>query len=287
MKKRVYVITGGGSGLGLASARCLASEGRLLLCDLRPEALEVAKAELTSFGADVETYQVDVSDKASTEACAAHAATLGDVYAVVHAAGVSPANTPRDTILRVNGLGPINMVQAFYPVLSEGGVMICFGSTAGYGLDTNPKMAAAYDKCKAIYRNWDKPDFLDQLRDFLVNDMQLPEAYQAGMAYSVTKNFVKHWVISNVWRFAKKGCRILSVSPGSYLTPMHQALIDNAPAQAEQVMTGVPMQRWGHPYEMGKLIAFLCSPGAGYITGVDILPDGGCTLAATEEQIPE
>ena len=73
---------------------------------------------------------------------------------------------------------------------------------------------------------------------------------------------------------AQKHCRILSISPGCYLTPMHQKLIDNQPETAENQLELIPAGRWGHPYEMGALTAFLCSPGAGYINGVDILADG-------------
>ena len=50
-------------------------------------------------------------------------------------------------------------------------------------------------------------------------------------------------------------------------------------------MQGIPLQRWGHAYEMGKLVEFLCSSGAGYLTGVDILADGGCTFSAVTPQI--
>ena len=66
---------------------------------------------------------------------------------------------------------------------------------------------------------------------------------------------------------------------------MHQALLDNEPEQAAMDMASIPMQRWGHPYEMAALIRFLCSRGAGYITGVDILADGGGSLTAGVPQI--
>ena len=115
--------------------------------------------------------------------------------------------------------------------------------------------------------------------------MQLPETHCAGVAYCLSKYFVRWFTYANAWRFAKKSCRILSVSPGSYLTRMHQALIDNQPESAKQVMQGIPLQRWGHAYEMGKLVEFLCSSGAGYLTGVDILADGGCTFSAVTPQI--
>ena len=228
---------------------------------------------------------MDASDPESARKCAEYAASLGDVVNVIHTAGVSPANTAADDILRINALGPVNMVEAFYPVMAEGGVLICFSSTAGYVLDTNERMKPLQPVVHQLFAQWKEPDFCEKLKGFLTDTMKLPPQAQAGLAYTLTKNFVKYFVCANVWRFAKKGCRILSISPGSYLTPMHQALINNQPASAENVMRGIPLQRWGHAYEMGKLVAFLCSKGAGYITGVDILADGGCTYGAVIPQI--
>lgn len=121
MKKKITVITGGSSGLGLASARCLAGGSTILLCARGSAGLEKTKAELETFGADVYTCVMDASDPESAKKCAEYAASLGDVVNVIHTAGVSPANTPADDILRINALGPINMVEAFYPVLAEGG----------------------------------------------------------------------------------------------------------------------------------------------------------------------
>lgn len=286
MKKKLTVITGGSSGLGLAAAQCLASETSLLLCARNEEGLAKAKAQLTAFGADVYTLAIDAADPAGAKACGEYAATLGEIVNVVHTAGVSPANTAAADILRINTLGPINMTQTFYPLLAEGGVMILFGSTAGYSFDTNEKMASLIPVAKQYFAQWREADFDKRLMGFLTDVMGLPEPYRAGSAYSLSKFFVRYFVYANTWRFSRLGCRILSVSPGSYLTRMHQALIDNQPEIAASVMKGVPMQRWGHAYEMGQLIRFLCSPGAGYINGVDILADGGCTFPATVPQIP-
>jgi len=285
MKKKISVITGGSSGLGLASARCLAPETAILLCARKAAGLEKAKLELESFGAEVYTYAMDASDAESAKNCAEYAASLGDVVNVIHTAGVSPANTATDDILRINMLGPINMVEAFYPVIAEGGVMICFSSTAAYVIDTNERMKPMLPMLNAMYSCWDDPDLCDQIKVLLSETMGLPPEAQSGLAYSISKNFVKYFVCANVWRFSQKNCRILSISPGSYLTPMHQALIDNRPESAANVMKGIPLQRWGHAYEIGKLVEFLCSNAAAYITGVDILADGGCTYGAVVPQI--
>lgn len=283
--RKSIVFTGGGSGLAFASACCMVEEGTILLCDRSTEALEKAKAELTAMGAEVETYELDVTDPVAVEAMAAFAASLGDVSAVIHAAGVSPANTPADLVYKVNSLGPVNMVNAFYPIMETDGVMICFSSKACYSFDTNAKMSPLVPLVNELYGHWNEPDFVEQLRSFVTNVMQVPEQAQAGSAYVITKNFVRYFVKMNVKRFADKGCRIVSVSPGSYLTPMHQALIDNAPDSAAWDMSTIPLQRWGHPYEMAHLIKFLCSKGAGYITGTDILADGGSTFGTAVPQI--
>lgn len=286
MKKKLTIITGGSSGLGLAAAQCLASETSLLICARNEAGLEKARAQLTAFGADVYTFPMDASNPASVKACAEYAASLGEIVNVIHTAGVSPANTTAADILRINTLGPINMVCAFQPLLAPGGVLILFGSTAGYTFDTNEQMGALMPVAKQYFAQWNQPDFDKKLMGFLTDVMHLPESYQAGSADCLSKYFVRWFVYANTWRFSKRGCRILSVSPGSYLTRMHQALIDNQPETAASVMEGIPMGRWGHAYEMGKLIQFLCSSGAGYINGVDILADGGCTFPGTVPQIP-
>ena len=158
------------------------------------------------------------------QALADDAASLGDVTQVIHTSGVSPSDTATENIIKINAVGTVNMVEAFYPALTEGGVMINFSSVA---------------------------------------------------AYAMSKKFVIYFTQKNVSRFAEKHCRILSISPGCYLTPMHQKLIDNQPETAENQLELIPAGRWGHPYEMGALTVFLCSSGAGYINGVDILADGG------------
>lgn len=101
----------------------------------------------------------------------------------------------------------------------------------------------------------------------------------------MSKKFVIYFTQKNVARFVEKHCRILSISPGCYLTPMHQKLIDNQPETAENQLELIPAGRWGHPYEMGALTVFLCSSGAGYINGVDILADGGQNAGIVVPQI--
>jgi NAD(P)-dependent dehydrogenase (short-subunit alcohol dehydrogenase family) len=72
----------------------------------------------------------------------------------------------------------------------------------------------------------------------------------AGMAYCLSKRFVIYYSQKNTVRFAKKCCRILSISPGSYMTPMHQALLDNQPETAQMQLDSIPFERWVVPTKL-------------------------------------
>ena len=213
------------------------------------------------------------------QALAEFAASLGDVTQVIHTSGVSPSDTATENIIRINAVGTVNIVEAFYPVLAEGGVMINFSSVAAYTMPQTEEWTQAFE-------SWDQLDFYDRMLALAGEaEDEESEFFRAGLAYAMSKKFVIYFTQKNVSRFAEKHCRILSISPGCYLTPMHQKLIDNQPETAENQLELIPAGRWGHPYEMGALTAFLCSAGAGYINGVDILADGGQNAGVFVPQI--
>ena len=151
MKKKLSVITGGSSGLGLASAQCLADKTALLLCARSEAGLAAAKKELETYGAEVYTFRMDASDEDSVKACAHYAASLGEIVNVIHTAGVSPANTAAEDILRINAMGPIYITEYFRPLLAEGGVLMLFSSTAGYTFETNEKMGALLPLIRKLF----------------------------------------------------------------------------------------------------------------------------------------
>ena len=159
MKKKLSVITGGSSGLGLASAQCLADKTALLLCARSEAGLAAAKKELETYGAEVYTFRMDASDEDSVKACAHYAASLGEIVNVIHTAGVSPANTAAEDILRINAMGPIYITEYFRPLLAEGGVLMLFSSTAGYTFETNEKMGALLPLIRKLFSSWQEPGF--------------------------------------------------------------------------------------------------------------------------------
>ncbi len=269
MKKTITVVTGGHGGMGKAICKELGKDSAIVLAGRNEKKMAAAKEQFEELGIESYICKTDISDAAQAEALAAYAASLGEVRRVIHTSGVSPSDTGTENIIRINAVGTVNMVKAFYPVLAEGGVMINFSSVAAYTMPQTEEWTQAFE-------SWDQPDFYDRMLALAGEaEDEESEFFRAGLAYAMSKKFVIYFTQKNVSRFAEKHCRILSISPGCYLTPMHQKLIDNQPETAGNQLELIPAGRWGHPYEMGALTAFLCSAGAGYISGVDILADGG------------
>lgn len=104
------------------------------------------------------------------------------------------------------------------------------------------------------------------------------KAARPGYAYAVSKNFVRWYCTSQAARFGSRGGRILSVSPGSIDTPMGRL--------EEQTGSGAMLEfaalkRFGRPDEIAELLAYCISDRASYLTGVDIICDGGVMAAFT------
>jgi NAD(P)-dependent dehydrogenase (short-subunit alcohol dehydrogenase family) len=107
----------------------------------------------------------------------------------------------------------------------------------------------------------------------------VPEEMRSGIAYAVSKSFVRWYSTSQAERFNGRGLRIVSVSPGSIDTEMGR-LEEQAGAGAMVADAAVP--RWGTAEEMAELLAFCAGDKAGYLTGTDILNDGGVIASMKE-----
>src|SRR5262249_38403041 len=125
----VVVITGAG-GMGVAVARRVGAGSTIILADVDKQKLDVQAASLTASGYRVVGQVVDVCERGSVEELAARAQTHGRVAAVVHTAGVSPAQAPVATILRVDLLGTARMLDAFADVIAPGGAGVFIASMA-------------------------------------------------------------------------------------------------------------------------------------------------------------
>lgn len=263
MMKNICVITGGGSGMGLATARLMGKEHSVIICGRSVKKLENAVNELQAEGIDIESFACDVSDYASVEKLANHAKDKGCIAAVIHAAGMSPHMGSAQQIMEVNALGTININNAFYKVMEEGSCIIDVSSMSAY---LTPKMVMPVGSYK--YSVTDPELFMKKMMKRI---NLFPEKVRAGVAYGVSKHFDIWFAKQDAARFGKKGVRVISVSPGNFETPMGELEKDEADAYTKYCA----IKRFGHVEEIASLFAYCVSPSAGYLTGVDILCDGG------------
>lgn len=270
--KQICVITGGGSGMGFSAAKFIGTDYHLVLTGRSISKLDGAKQELEALGYSVEALSCDVSDRASVKALAEKAASLGKVKAVIHAAGVSPTMGEPDYIFDINALGTIYINEEFEAVMSEGGCIVDIASMAAYMTPEEQLPSALYPLALV-----NPQEFKENMLGVLA---QVPEEHARGFSYSIAKNFVKWFAQQSALKYGRKGIRVLSVSPGTFATPMGNAEGEQAEAIALQGALG----RVGKPDEIGRLLAFVAVGGADYLTAVDILCDGGTVAALSAAQ---
>lgn len=267
--KKVAVITGGAGGMGLAVAKLLGQEHRLLICDVDQQRIETAADQLRQLAIDCDSAVCDITDRSAVDALFRQASGLGDIASVVHTAGVSPQMANPETIMKVNALGTINIVESAYAIASHGFALVNVASMAGHMLPglLIPKRAYAY-----AFTNTEI-----FLKKAVFPSRFMPkELYRNGMAYSISKNFVIWYSKKNAARFGEKNARIVSVSPGSFDTEMGRLEIKSGSAE---MLKQAALKRFGRPEEIAEVLALCASDKASYITGTDILCDGGVVAA--------
>lgn len=262
---KVCVITGAGSGIGLSTARLMTKKGYYtILCGRTASKLENAVKELRDDGGQAEAYPCDVSDRESCFALAKHAEECGDVMVLLHIAGLSPHMADPEKIMSANALGTVNMNDAFYEVMSPGGCVIDTGSMSAY---LTPKLIMP--KGTYSFARTDRTKFMKKMMN-RVN--LLPKSTRSGVAYSISKNFVIWFAKTDAARFGKKGVRVLSVTPGNFETPMGKLEKE----EAGTYLKFNAIKRNGKPEEIAALYEELSDERLGYLTGADIICDGGC-----------
>ena len=269
----ICVITGGGSGMGLEASKLVGKDQKVILVGRTASKLENALKELAAVGVEAEAYSCDTSDFEAVKKLAAYAASQGAVKTVIHAAGVSPHMTDGEQIFAINAIGTIYVDQAFAEVMGAGSCILNVSSMSAY-------MLPADRVPKQIYKL-----ALQSVDAFRAGANQMltmvPEAQKAGMAYAVSKNFVIWYTARMAVQYGKKGIRVVSISPGTFNTPMGEIEGEEAASIAKRGALG----RTGEPVEIARMMAFMVSDQASYLTGVDILYDGGsiASLSAMQE----
>ncbi len=267
----VSVITGGAGGMGLATAKIVGRDHTVVLCDVRQDRLTTAAEALHDLGIAATVVNCDVTDRQAVADLLKTANALGTVVSVIHTAGVSPSMGSADYVMRTNAVGTVNVNEEFFAVAAEGAVIVNVASMAAHMLPAEIVPAGQFPQAL---------DDTDAFMDAMLAVCSIaPEEARSGLAYAVSKSFVKWYSQAQAERFNARGLRIVSVSPGSIDTEMGR-LEEQVGAGAMVADAAVP--RWGKPEEMAELLAFCASDKAGYLTGTDILNDGGVIASMTE-----
>jgi NAD(P)-dependent dehydrogenase (short-subunit alcohol dehydrogenase family) len=264
--KPVLVVVGVG-GMGKTIARRVGSGKTVLLADFNENTLNAAADELRGDGFTIHTQTVDVSDAASVKALAAAAADLGPVTQLVHTAGLSPVQAPAGAIIAVDLIGVAVALDAFADVIAPGAAGVVIASMAGQMAQVSPEQEQALAQTPA--------DELSSL-PFLAAD-----SFASGTdAYGMAKrgNQVRMHAASVAW--GARGARINTISPGVISTPMgQQELAGSSGEMMRSMISGSGTKRLGTPDDIAAAAAFLLGADATFITGTDLLVDGGVVAA--------
>lgn len=266
LTNNVLVVIGSG-GMGMPVARRLGIGRQVLLADFSADNLATAERALTNDGYSVHTELVDISNYDSVVHLAQRAAEIGPVETIVHAAGVGPSIGSARRVYEIDLLGTVNVIDAFLPVVQAGSNLVCISSMAGY---LCPPLAARLERHLATAA---REGVLDH-PDLRIDDLEEPGG--AATAYGISKraNLVRMQASAVAW--GSKGARINSVSPGVISTEMGRKEIEGP---AGKYVKSSPAGRVGTPEDIVNAVAFLVSPASCFITGTDILVDGGVTAS--------
>ena len=264
--KPVIALLGAGS-MGTAIVRRIAAGRKILLGDISEKNLEKVAHDFQYSGYDVEAMIVNALDKASVEAFAEKAASLGPVMFFIDTAGASPNQAQPEHILKLDMVGTGYAVDAFGKVMAPGGAGLIISSQTGY-------MYNIPHETEQEILNTPTEGLMDLpfIRNIAMQN--------SGWAYMIAKR-VNHLQVmkaaATTWKARR--ARINTQSPGIIVTPLAYDEFNAAGEGYQRMIDASAAERTSTSDEIAEAGAFLLGEHAGFITGTDLLIDGG-TIAA-------
>lgn len=256
--KKINLITGGGGGIGFECAKKFVGE-KLYITGRNEEKLQGKCKELRELGVDANYKVSDISKPEEVEQLFLDLSQEGELGCVLNAAGISGVGVTGEKVFNIDLLGAKKVLDTTLKYASKNTVLILIASIMGYVVPPNEM----YDKYLA------EPD-LDGAYKVLKFYLDDP-----NQAYNFCKRGNHLMVTKFAMDFGAKGARILSISPGIIETPMTVAAMKEASEVMNQMLAMTPARRFGKPEEIANTVEFLKSEKASFITGSDILIDGG------------
>ena len=247
LEGKVAIITGGANGMGAEECRIFAREGaKVVIADVMEEEGRQVEAEIAESGGDAVFMKLDVTSESDWDAAVeATVARYGKVDVLVNNAGISGTHHPDtmsteawDTFMDINARGVFLGMKTVIPQMQA----------VGGGSIVNISSISGIVGQNVIH-----------------------------MGYNASKGAVRIVTKSAAVQYAQDGIRVNSVHPGA-MPPMRSSSAARDPdMRSNMVNSGVPMRRIGRPEEVGYAVLFLASDEASYITGAELVVDGGFT----------
>ena len=263
--KNVIVVIGAGQ-IGQAIARRVGVGKHIVLGDMRLENANAAAEVLASAGYEATVAAVDASSREAVHALVETATGFGEVTGLIHAAGVSPSQASPATVLKVDLYGTALVLEEFGNVIAHGGSGVVIASQSGHRL---PALTIEQNKALAM----------TPVEELLgLPFLQLDQVTDSLHAYQLSKRANSLRVMAEAVRWGKRGARLNTISPGIIMTPLAKDELTGPRGEGYRRMIEDSVAgRAGTPDEVGAVAALLMGPDGGFITGSDILMDGGVT----------
>ena len=264
--KPVIALLGGGA-MACAIARRIGGGKTILIGSRSAEKLEAQASALRMDGYSVRTRQVDALDTESVKEFAAYAANLGPVKYFIDTAGASPNQSAPEHIVALDLVATAVAIDVFAGVIEPGGAGLVVSSQAGYMLRFSEEVERQLTETPT-----------EKLAD--LEFCKTDAVANSGIAYMAAKR-ANHLRVraaaATTW--AAKRARINSISPGIIVTPLAYDEFNANGEGYQKMIEASPARRVGTPEEIAAAGAYLLGDEAGFITGTDLLIDGGVIAA--------
>ncbi|HHC4366811.1 TPA: SDR family oxidoreductase [Klebsiella pneumoniae] len=266
--KDVIVVVGSGS-IAQAIARRVSVGKHVLLADIKATNAQQAEKTLSRAGFEVSTTIVDVSSRQSIQQLVKTACNTGNVKGIIHTAGLSPSQAKAQDLIRVDLYGSAVLFEEFGKVIAPGGSCVVIGSQSSHRLAIDELTQAQADDLATL-----SPEALLEMP--LVKEIK-----DSLYAYQISKRCNALRVMSEAVKWGKRGARINCISAGIIFTPLAFDELNSAERGEfyRNMLDKSPAGRGGTPDEIAALAEFLFGPNGTYVTGSDLLMDGGTTAS--------
>lgn len=265
--KDIIVLTGAGQ-IGMAIARRMGHGKKTFVADWKLENANIIAKTMQEAGFDVVPFKVDISSRQSVLQLIEAAQKEGEIAMFINAAGVSPSQAPIEQILKVDLYGTAVLLEEFGKVIKEGGTGVTISSQSGHRM---PALTAEEDKQLATTPT-------DELLN--LNMLKVENIKDTLHAYQMAKRCNVKRVMAEAVKWGEKGARINSISPGIIITPLALDEINGPRGDFyKNMFAKSPAGRPGTADEVANVAELLLSEKGAFITGADILIDGGATAS--------